>query len=348
LKDGNTAIKLLKRLGLNQKQLKVRREDEHLLIPLKHTLDNDAKTLLSKELGLAEEVECKSETNPQRRNVNETLSDILPPHLRAAVPKSLDIVGHVAILELAPELQSYKHAVGKAILEIHKNLKTVLAKSSNVSGKFRLRGYDLIGGIDKTETLHKEYGCSLLVDVEKVYFSPRLAFEHNRVSEQIQEGEEVFDMFAGVGSFSIHIAKKHKNVEIYAADINPDAVTYMKRNIALNRVGDRVFPMEGDVKIAVKHVLKEKVDRVIMNLPENSLEYIETACEALKPEGGIIHFYGFAEEPNPGDTVLKRLTERIDRISRKINGVPYVRLVKPAAPRVWLVAVDFRVSKAGG
>jgi tRNA (guanine37-N1)-methyltransferase len=151
-------------------------------------------------------------------------------------------------------------------------------------------------------------------------------------------------MFAGVGPFSISIARRRKNVKVYAADINPDAIAYLKRNIALNQVGDRVFPLEGDVKKVVK-IVAEKVDRVIMNLPENSLEYLETACEALKPDSGIIHFYGFAEEPNPGDRVLESLIAQLNRISWKISEVRHKRLVKPAAPRIWLVAVDCKVSQ---
>lgn len=43
-------------------------------------------------------------------------------------------------------------------------------------------------------------------------------------------------MFAGVGPYSILLAKSKKPAKVIAIDKNPDAVYYLKENISLNSV----------------------------------------------------------------------------------------------------------------
>src|SRR3989337_4513003 len=143
----------------------------------------------------------------------ETLEGQLPPHLKASLPKALDIVGDIAIVEVPPELETQKNLIGKAILEAHRNVRTVLAKAGAVSGDYRLRDFEVIAGEHNTSTIHKEFGCSYQVDVAKAYFSPRLSHEHERVASLVQNGETVADLFAGVGPFSVLIGKSHKDVQ---------------------------------------------------------------------------------------------------------------------------------------
>ena len=210
----------------------------------------------------------------------DMLEDKLPPHLLASVPHAIDFVGDIAIIEVPPELEGHKKTVGEAILKTHKRVSTVLAKSGAVEGLYRLREFEVIAGVEKTATVHREHGCVYHVDLAKAYFSPRLSHEHNRVAGQVRDGETVVDMFAGVGPFSILIAKERENVKVYAIDVNPDAVEFLKSNIAINRVERKVMPVLGDVRQVVKERLIGVADRVIMNLPEKAIEYVDVACEA--------------------------------------------------------------------
>ena len=79
-----------------------------------------------------------------------------------------------------------------------------------------------------SETVHKEFGSRFLLDVKKVYFSPRLATERKRITDHVKNNEIIVDMFAGIGPFSISIARKHK-VKIYAIDINPICLQISKK-----------------------------------------------------------------------------------------------------------------------
>ena len=109
--------------------------------------------------------------------------------------------------EKISELEEYKKVIGEEILMIHKRVRTVLVKSGPVTGLYRTRGFEVIAGLKKTDTKYKEHGCVYYLDLAKVYFSPRLSHEHNRVASQVKEDETIIDMFAGVGPFSILIAK---------------------------------------------------------------------------------------------------------------------------------------------
>jgi tRNA (guanine37-N1)-methyltransferase len=206
-----------------------------------------------------------------------------------------------------------------------------------------LRDFEVIAGVEKTATAHREYGCVYHVDVAKAYFSPRLSNEHDRVSSQVKEGEIVVDMFAGVGPFSILIAKKRENVKVYAIDVNPDAVEFLKRNIAVNRVENKVMPVLGDVRQVVRERLIGVADRVIMNLPEKAIEYIDVACKAIKSRGGIMHYYEFTDTPDPLETARVRLTEALSQTNRNVKKILLTRVVRATAPFTWQVVVDAEI-----
>ena len=80
-------------------------------------------------------------------------------------------------------------------------------------------------------TIHREYGCRYKVDLAKAYFTPRLSTERSRILSWIKEGDTIIDMFAGVGPYSILLAKSKKPSNVIAIDKNPDAVYYLKENI---------------------------------------------------------------------------------------------------------------------
>ena len=341
---GEKAIRLVRGLNLFNRELKVEQVGEHLFIPLvREPLPADVKEF-KRSLPNCEAAAHKFPRHTKRSlTPADLLEDKLHPHLLASLPHAMDFVGDVAVIEIPPELEAYKKTVGAAILKAHKRVRTVLAKSGAVEGMYRLREFETIAGVGKTETVHKEHGCMFYVDLAKAYFSPRLSNEHDRVASQVKDGETVIDMFAGVGPFSILIAKRHENVQVYAIDVNPDAVNYLKRNIKANHVEKSVTPLLGDIRRIVKKKLIGIADRVIMNLPERAIEYVDVACEAIKPEGGIVHYYEFTSMPEPLETAKVRLIEAMKQTSRNVKKTLYARLVRATAPYTFQVVVDVEI-----
>jgi tRNA (guanine37-N1)-methyltransferase len=271
--------------------------------------------------------------------IQEMLADQLPPNLLANIPHAFDFVGDIAIVEIPKELEPYSAVIGEAILKTHRNIKTVLAKAGAVSGVFRLRGFKLIAGESKTETVQKEFGCQYYVDVAKAYFSPRLSHEHKRIALLVRENETVLDLFAGVGPFSILIAKTHKNVNVYAVDVNPSAIDHLKKNVRLNRVIEKVYPVLGDARRVVKEKFSHIADRVIMNLPETASEFVDVACQALKTDGGMIHFYSFTSDSDMVENVQRVFVQKVEASGRRVEAVQF-KFVRETAPHEHQLVLD--------
>ena len=341
---GEKAIALARKLNLFNRDFKIQRLEDHLYIPLtRKPLRADLKEFKNNLLEYEVSTHKFSERAKHALKLIGVLEEKLSPHLLASLPHAVDFVGDIAIVEIPPELENYKRMIGEAMLSTHKRVSTVLAKSGAVGGIYRVRKFEVIAGADKTETVHKEHGCVFHVDLSKAYFSPRLSYEHSRIAAQVKQGETVIDMFAGVGPFSILIAKKCANVKIYAIDVNPDAVHYLKRNIKSNNVEAKVTSILGDARQIIKEELKAAANRIIMNLPEKAIEYVDIACEALQKEGGIIHYYEFTSAPNPLEAAKNRFNEVMKQTSRSLEKILSARIVRATAPYTWQVVVDAEI-----
>jgi tRNA (guanine37-N1)-methyltransferase len=274
------------------------------------------------------------------------LADKLTPLELKMLYKSFDIIGDIAVLKIPKGLESKSELIASAVMQLNKNIKTVLCQTSPIHGEMRLRELKWLKGDNRTETIHREHGCLFKVDLAKCYFSPRLSYEHIRVAKQVKHGEVVVNMFAGVGCFSIAIAKHSKAKKVYSIDINPHAVQYMRLNTALNKVEEIVEPIEGDSKEVIVSRLRNVADRVLMPLPEKAYEYLDYAIMALKPAGGIIHYYDFERAGKNENPIMKV----IDKVSRKLKDLnldfnfSFARIVRTVGPRWYQVVLDIFIS----
>ncbi len=273
------------------------------------------------------------------------LEDELGVEKANTIPKSFDIVGDIAVIRLPEEAKKYKRTVAEAIMKVDKHVKTVLNQVSPVHGTLRLRELEWVAGERRTETIHHEFGCAYKVDLTKAYFSPRLSYERNRIAMLVKPGEIVVNMFAGVGCYSIIIAKKSKAAKIYSIDINPDAVRLMKENVKLNRVEYRVIPILGDAERVIEEKLRGIADRVLMPLPERAYDYIEVANSALRPDGGWIHYYDFIharKDEDPRRKTIEKTSERLEELGIKFE-IPFSRVVRNVGPNWYQVVLDILI-----
>lgn len=241
----------------------------------------------------------------------------VPAGLRRLLPRAFDIIGKVIVIKIPEELMEYRREIGHALMEARPGALSV-ARDLGVKGEDRIRELEVIAGSRQLETVHVEHGLKFRLDPSKVYFSPRLATERLRVARLVAAGEAVLDMFAGVGPFSIHIARRACPSVVYAADINPAAIEYLRMNLRLNRVSG-VEPLLGDARGLPGRI--PPVDRIIMNLPHSAFEFLPTALRLLRP-GGTVHLYEILEPENkdPHGKVLARAVQGEGRRLLKAQG----------------------------
>ncbi len=279
-----------------------------------------------------------------RKRLRSKLSNALSTEQLSKAYNSFDIIGDIAIIK-HKNIQNPEF-VAKEIMTIHRNIKSVFTPVTRIEGDYRVRKLRLLAGENKKSTIHKESGCTFRVDIEKCYFSPRLSFEHSRIAGLVSAGEVVVNMFAGVGCFSILIAKTACQSKVYSIDINPTAVECMDENVKINGVSSQVIPLLGDSKVIIETQLQGVADRVLMPLPEKALEYLPFALSALKSTGGWIHYYDFQHVQGKEDPAEKTKLKVAGNLGGL--GAEYVfansRVIRPTGPNWYQTVLDIHVT----
>jgi|TARA_B100000315_G_scaffold229129_1_gene238496 tRNA (guanine37-N1)-methyltransferase len=324
VKDAENVKKYLQSLGVFDSGKKVKRRRAYVIFPIKYPVEMIYKVV-------EEEF-----TDNLKFKFQDYLKGFLSQSQIDIFGHSYDVIGNIAIIRVPNVLVSYENKIAESLVKAHKNIKNVYKNASAVKGKSRTRELVHLGGGKGTITQHNEYGCVYMLDVSKVYFSPRLAYERNRILEIVRDGEIIVDFFAGVGPFSILLAK-NRNVEIYSIDANPLAYKYLKKNIILNKVVNKVIPIFGNcLEVAPKGI----ANRVIMNLPKSSDEYLSLAFDVIKK--GVIHFYSISYKDDLYDSEMIFIKNIAKSKKRKIS-ILNKRVVRSYSPNNYLIAIDISV-----
>ncbi len=341
-KKGEKVRKLLQEVQLLAKDYKILAEGVTLFIPLQpDTKIEKIRTLLEDDsIEMGTRLFEPAIEGP--RTLVEALEGVLSPKEIGFLPRAYDLIGDIAVLEIPEEIEAHSIHIGKAFRSVHSNFSTVLAKKGAITGATRVREYRLLAGVDKTRTVHTEYGCKIAVDLANAYFSPRLLEEHNRVSDQVDVGEVVVDMFTGVGPFALHIARK-QNAHVVAIDINPLAIELLRESMTMNKMVGTIEPIVADAHKYVPTNFDHDVDRVVMNHPSGAFEFIADACQSLR-EGGIMHYYDFGAGENPEDEIVSKVSRLVRATGRRIHEVLHVRRVRNSAPYEYQMVVDLVIS----
>jgi len=287
-------------------------------------------------------VEMEGEKFVRAKKLRELLSDVLTKEELENLITSYDVVGDIAIVDVPEELQKKEMKIADAILKTNKHIKVVAKKLGKVESEFRIRPLKVIAGENRTETTHMEHGCRMRLDIGKVYFSIRLSHERKRIAEQVRPFENILVLFAGVGPFPLVIAKKQSNTKIIAIELNPEAVKYMKENININRTKNIVVE-EGDARKVVLDKYKGFADRIVMPLPRSADKFLDVAFSGARDDC-TVHIYGFAPIENPYADIEKRIIDEAKKAGAKVE-ILNKKIVRPYAPKVVQVVIDFRIRK---
>jgi len=217
-----------------------------------------------------------------KQNVNENL------HLK--IPKKWKKIGDIAIIDFS-ELNEVERLEVALIYAKHLKVKTVLQKNK-INGELRKPDNTEILFGEDTKTEIVEYGIKYKIDLSKIMWS-----SGNTGWRSILEGPEkvsnfynfgnpktIIDYFAGIGYFTIQLAKSYPKANIISIDKNPDSVKYLEKNIKINEVNN-VDILNEDCRN-----INHKADVIHLGYISNTLEFLEHAHNNLN-ENGIAIFH---------------------------------------------------------
>ncbi len=268
----------------------------------------------------------------------EALREILNEEEFAIAKSAYDHLGEIAIIEVPEELRHKEKEMAEALLHSNPFVKTVLRKDGIHDGVFRAQKMKYLAGKNTKIAEYKENRCTLLVNVEEVYFSARLSTERKRIAEQIRDGEDILVMFSGAAPYPCVFCKTTKAKSIVGVEINPAGHKYGLQNMKKNKCSN-VELYCGDVREVVPK-LNRTFDRIVMPLPKTAEEFLDVALPVAN-DGAIIHLYAFYHEDD-----FHLAEEEIAKYCKQAGKKYEIQNVVKAgqhAPRTWRICVDVKI-----
>ncbi|MFW9929819.1 MAG: class I SAM-dependent methyltransferase family protein, partial [Candidatus Thorarchaeota archaeon] len=193
--------------------------------------------------------------------------------------------------------------------------------------------------------IHKEHGVTYKFNMTKIMFSKGNINERKYLAQLVERGEIIVDMFAGIGYFSLPIAKNAYPTKIYSIELNPVSYQYLVENVKLNNLEDIIIPLQGNCKEKVLELYNSgiRADRVIMGVFPAPKDYISEALLLLKDSGTIYHYEGVAlkEEAHLLFADFAEIAERKNLSCQLIEQ----RVVKSYGPHLFHIVNDIFVKK---
>ncbi len=255
------------------------------------------------------------------------------------LPSSYQIIGDILLLKLSKiKILKQKKQIAAASQKLLPYIKTV-CEIKQVSGEFRKPKLKILLG-KTTETIHKENGIFYKIDVSKIMFSKGNLLERKRLLEKIKPGEIIVDMFAGIGYFSLNLAKYTNTEKIYSIEKNKTAFDYLVENVRLNKIKN-IEPIYGDCR---KTKIPHKADRVLMGYFPGTDKFLPSAFGFLK-DRGIIVYHNIFSKKELWDKPLKNLEKSAKENGFRLDKVLEKKIVKDYAPNVYHVVVEAEFRK---
>jgi len=259
-----------------------------------------------------------------------------------ALPAGYQIIGDIMLLKFIKLDAKEKKKIALSILDLFPYVKTV-CETSGVEGELRQPKVKIIASREKRPkliTVHKENDILFKLDVSKIMFSKGNLAERQRLIKQVRPGETIVDMFAGIGYFSLGLAKFSPAERIYAIEKNKIAFKYLKESIKINKIPN-IQPILGDCRRVRRRIA---ADRIILGYLPGTHEYLPYAFRFLK-DRGVIHYHNTYQENELWIKPLKEIEDAARSKGFRIIAILGRNIVKSYAPRVFHVVIDVGFEK---
>jgi len=274
----------------------------------------------------------------EKNTFQEEVVSFLTEEEKKVFIKSYDTIGDIAIVQIPTELIHKEKRIGEALLRVKPSLTCVRKRGEEHQGKYRTQNTVFLAGSNKTITTHTENRTKLLVDVNNVYYSPRLATERKRISELIEKDEDVLVLFDGCGPYSVTIANNNASCMVTGVEWNEKGVMLAKKSSQKNNVKDRTQYIKSDVEDIQEDI--GFFDRIVMPAPHNAEEYLHVLKSVTK-KCSYVHLYTFVdneEMEKKGQRLKKSLSTLFSSVS-----LTHHEVCGQKSPGVSRVCYDFSI-----
>lgn len=328
--EASSTIPMLMKRDLVNRNAKISKGDGCRLVPI---LDDKIDEILGMGYEIVDGLSHSRDRTPPQERILADLSD-LPKDVLDALPMKWEYVGKIVIIRLDDNAEPYKKRIGEVYAD-ELGMETVCVDRCGVTGEFRRPSMEIIYG-SETESVRLENGILYDFDVTKVMFASGNVDERERMKNLDCTGETVVDMFAGIGYFTLPLAKFAHPKKVIACEKNPDSFEFLVKNVELNEVGDIVTPVLGDNRDL--DYGRGFADRILMGYVQITSEFIPKALEMIR-HGGIIHYHDTFYIHEYEDKI-KEIFDRECPGGYEIIGI---REVKSFAPSVSHYVADIRI-----
>lgn len=256
-------------------------------------------------------------------------------------------IGHIIHVNLKTHLLPYKQLIGEVFRDKVPGIRCVINKIQTIDNTYRNFQLELLSGEEDYQVEVKENGINFKFDFSQVYWNPRLATEHERIIKMLEKGDVFYDVFAGVGPFSVPVAKR--KAQVIANDLNPASFKWLQYNMKRNKVANYMQAINKDGRDFILTDVKEDLLKrwssagsklykihITMNLPAMAVEFLDTFSGLMTGYQGpmdpqpLVHVYCFAKGDEPAAIAKNLVEENLGfKLSGNLQGVHFVRNVAP-------------------
>lgn len=148
-------LRLLRKLGLVDNRHQFQRTHLGILVPLTRMPTENESVLIREQIGdVKTQLASFEETKEILRTLQASIRGRIPEGLIAKLPKSFDVIGDIAVVDLPEGLEQYSEVIGQEVMKINQHVRLTLRRSSQVEGTFRTRKFEVMAGGGGTETVH--------------------------------------------------------------------------------------------------------------------------------------------------------------------------------------------------
>lgn len=321
--ESGKVIHMLLKQGIVRKDLKIRNDGNTVMIPLMPSAKIDGYRISMMEF--------------EPRNIPVSPAIMVAQSIGHGrdirIPRKWIRLGDALILK-DPGYRYSRNSI--AALASHTGARSVYLDSGRIEGQTRKPTIRLVYGNPGPVT-HTENGIRYRMDPAKLMFSPGNVNERIRHGRMLLKDSVVLDMFAGIGYFSLPIAKYSQARKIYAAEINPASYAFLSENIRLNNLAGKITALQGDCRVVIPYI---KADYIIMG-HFDSPHFLSSAL--IRSHAGTqinLHVLVSSE----------RIAHHWEGIMQRARSMGYLMefknqsIVKSFAPHLWHVSVHMAVT----